>query len=349
MKKVKISIVIPVYNTPMEALYRCIHSILEQKYPYFEVIIVDDGSNIECYEYLTRLSLLDERILLYRKENGGVSSARNYGIDKANGDYIAFVDADDTIADSFFVNAIGILEDEVFDVIIGNIAYVDEAGENLDQLNRKCIVRKTILQGSSILHLKKALMFIPDEKYTDMVTALNSPCAKLYRISIVKKHLFNTCVSFGEDALFNREVFNDCRSAVIIPETWYIYYQNSYSAMHRHKAEKYIEGCKKFFEEWHKMNLVETEIDIKEHTYYYTVVSFYDVCHGLLMSSVDKKYFKKTIISFLEEPVFTTLFDSVKTKNISGRMNKIKFLLMKYRLTGFIYIYYKRKYFSGNI
>ncbi len=103
----KISIIVPVYNTE-KYLHRCIDSILSQSFADFELLLVNDGSNdksgIICDEYAAK----DNRIRVFHKENGGVSSARNLGIDKAKGEYIIFVDADDYIKPDYIKHFISI-------------------------------------------------------------------------------------------------------------------------------------------------------------------------------------------------------------------------------------------------
>lgn len=95
-----ISVVVPVYNVE-KTIVRCVESILNQTFTNWELILVDDGSidhsGIICDEY----ALKDNRVLVFHKENGGVSSARNMGLDKAIGKYITFVDSDDWIEKEF--------------------------------------------------------------------------------------------------------------------------------------------------------------------------------------------------------------------------------------------------------
>ena len=95
--KMKVSIIIPVYN--VEAyLDRCLKSIVNQTYENLEIIIVDDGSPDKCPFICDSWQLKDDRIIVIHKENGGLSSARNTGLDIATGDYICFVDSDDYIS-----------------------------------------------------------------------------------------------------------------------------------------------------------------------------------------------------------------------------------------------------------
>lgn len=95
----KISIIVPVYNTE-KYLHKCIDSILNQTFEDFELILVDDGSTdssrLICDEYAKK----DERVVVIHKENGGLSSARNAGLDAAKGEYISFIDSDDFITET---------------------------------------------------------------------------------------------------------------------------------------------------------------------------------------------------------------------------------------------------------
>lgn len=93
---IKISIIVPVYNAE-KYIENCIQSIIDQSHNNIEIIFVDDGSVDSSLEILNKYKSLDKRVKVISKENGGVSSARNVGMNKATGEYILFVDSDDTI------------------------------------------------------------------------------------------------------------------------------------------------------------------------------------------------------------------------------------------------------------
>lgn len=95
----KLSIVIPVYRT-QDTIKRCIESILQQSFTDYEIILVDDGSDDACPRICDEYAQKDARIKVIHQKNGGLSDARNTGIKKAQGEYITFVDSDDTIADN---------------------------------------------------------------------------------------------------------------------------------------------------------------------------------------------------------------------------------------------------------
>ena len=95
-KQVLISVIVPIYNT-VEYLPRCVDSIRRQTYRNLEIILVDDGSTDNSGAMAEKFALEDKRVKAFHKENGGSSSARNLGIEKASGDFIGFVDSDDYI------------------------------------------------------------------------------------------------------------------------------------------------------------------------------------------------------------------------------------------------------------
>ena len=96
MRKGLISVIVPVYNVE-EWLDECVSSIVKQTYTNLEIILVDDGSQDGCPKICDEWAKRDDRISIIHKQNGGLSSARNAGLDICNGEYVGFVDSDDTI------------------------------------------------------------------------------------------------------------------------------------------------------------------------------------------------------------------------------------------------------------
>lgn len=96
-----ISIIVPIYNME-KYLDKCINSIINQTYKNIEIILVDDGSTDKSSKIINKYKKLDKRIKAYYKKNGGLSDARNYGIDKATGEYIGFIDSDDYIEKNMY-------------------------------------------------------------------------------------------------------------------------------------------------------------------------------------------------------------------------------------------------------
>ena len=96
-----VSIIVPFYNTPKAYIIQCLKSLSSQTYQQIEILIIDDGSTMENAQMLDELIKFDSRIRVFHKSNGGVSSARNYGLNQSVGNYICFVDSDDWVEPEF--------------------------------------------------------------------------------------------------------------------------------------------------------------------------------------------------------------------------------------------------------
>ena len=179
-----ISIIVPIYNAE-STLKKCIDSILTQSNHDFELILVDDGSKDAspaiCDEYTKR----DARVKVYHKENGGVSSARNLGLDYANGDWITFIDADDEVSNGYLSD----ISRHSEDVIIKG--YKKRFGKTIiESLSTQDIITNSFLDFVSS-YITSSL--------------LRGPVYKFYKKNILNNLRFLTDMKIGEDAWF---VFN---------------------------------------------------------------------------------------------------------------------------------------------
>ena len=110
-----VSVIIPAYNIE-DYIGRCLDSVLSQTYKNLEILVVDDGSSDCTGEILDDYEKKDQRIRVIHKENGGVSSARNIGIEAATGDYIGFVDGDDLMEPEMYKTLVNLLKEENADI-----------------------------------------------------------------------------------------------------------------------------------------------------------------------------------------------------------------------------------------
>ncbi len=118
-----VSVVVAIYNMS-PYLDRCIQSLLCQTYENLEILLINDGSTDESRDICERYQKLDSRVTLFDKENGGLSDARNFGIEQSKGEYLAFVDADDWIEEDFIQKLIGQLENDGADIACVGFDYV---------------------------------------------------------------------------------------------------------------------------------------------------------------------------------------------------------------------------------
>lgn len=148
-----VTIIVPIYNVE-KYLKKCIESILNQTYKKLEIILVDDGNLDSCGKICDEYSLIDNRIKVIHKKNGGLSEARNFGIDSAKGEYITFIDADDYMDEKFVENIMKIALKTKADLVISGLKDVYEYQKNVypdnseyyEELSKEQAYRKVLLQ-----------------------------------------------------------------------------------------------------------------------------------------------------------------------------------------------------------
>ncbi|MDD6812335.1 MAG: glycosyltransferase family 2 protein [Lachnospiraceae bacterium] len=158
-----ISIIIPVYNVE-KYLTRCLESVVAQTYSNLEIILVDDGSTDNSGKVCDKYQEIDSRIKVVHKKNGGVSDARNEGIDEACGEYIAFVDSDDWVTRNYIENMYAILVKNSCDIAI-------------------CDVKRTS-KGDLKKSTEKLKTYFKDEAIKQLLyqKISTSACGKLYKV-----------------------------------------------------------------------------------------------------------------------------------------------------------------------
>ena len=123
-----ISVIVPVYNIELY-IEECIKSILNQTYGKIEILLIDDGSTDRSGEICRKYAQIDSRIKVLRKENGGLSSARNYGMNYAMGDYYLFVDGDDTVEEDICQKLWDLLKKENAEIVISALYREKKKGQ----------------------------------------------------------------------------------------------------------------------------------------------------------------------------------------------------------------------------
>ena len=187
-----LSVIVPVYNS-REYLNNCIESILLQTYTNLEIICVDDGSSDGSELLLDSLSQRDARIKVIHQSNGGVSAARNRGIDEAAGQYITFVDSDDTLSPEMYQTLVGILEKEHADIAHCGYRRFEPDGSTKDILGTGEYLVQTSEQALNCL--MNGTKFV------------GSLCNKIYRRSLFRNIRLPLDIRFNEDILTNVELF----------------------------------------------------------------------------------------------------------------------------------------------
>ncbi len=206
MKKPLISIIVPIYNAS-PFLRRCIECILRQTFEDYELLLIDDGSSDNSGQICEEYARKDARVRVFHKENGGVSSARNLGLEHVKGDYVTFADADDWMEESwlhdFAVHA------GKADIIFQNAVWHYDDG-------------RTFLRSIRVdetLTYKQQLASLYPRSFLGYIWAT------LFRTDIVKRHgiRFNTQFKFKEDRDFVLSYCMYASSLIVLPSRNYHY------------------------------------------------------------------------------------------------------------------------------
>jgi len=132
----KVSVVVPVYNVE-NYLAKCLDSLINQTYQNIEILVINDGSNDQSEEIIQKYAQqYPGKIKAFHKENGGLSDARNFGIDRATGEYLGFVDSDDYVTPSMFEEMVNLAEKYQAKMVICNIQKVDQHGNITQKLTQ---------------------------------------------------------------------------------------------------------------------------------------------------------------------------------------------------------------------
>lgn len=217
----KVSIVVPVYNVE-QYLEPCFESIRCQSYEDFEVVIVDDGSVDSSSVICERYSQKDNRFKFYKKDNGGLSSARNYGIKKSIGEYIIFLDSDDYwISEDFMLTFVSLAKVHDADIVRGEYIEVDEKGTKF--LKQDSIDKQKEKLSGKVLDNYEFL--------NGVIRNHNFVWLNLYKRCIFDEVLFNEDQKFQEDIDFNIRFFSRPRRCVYSPNIFYAYRKRPNSLM----------------------------------------------------------------------------------------------------------------------
>lgn len=211
MENPLVSIIVPVYNVE-KYLDRAIDSIKKQTYQNYEVLMIDDGSTDKSLMKLKKYASEDQRVKVFEKENGGVGSARNLGLDNANGKYIYFMDPDDELLPNLLIDNVRLIDESNVDLIIFRV------------WRDKVIKNKDI--GKVTLYSKKEF-FLSYEKLVSSDYSLMGPWNKIYRSELIKNNslLFEE-YSYAEDAIFNIKYYNLCRTILTNNNRYYNYHSD---------------------------------------------------------------------------------------------------------------------------
>ena len=257
-----VSVIIPIYNVE-KYVYKCLDSVKKQTYKNIEVIAVNDGATDSSGEIARNFCESDDRYIYIEKPNGGLSSARNTGLDNASGEFIIFIDSDDWLMPSYVEEMICAFEDDV-DIVIGKYKNQDNDFGVISEPNYKENITRVFKDKEKEKEiLERHLAAYPNSGYL-INTSLMPVWKNVYKHEFIKRHNLRFVSErevMAEDYVFNMEAYYFADSVKFVPVSGYIHLivKNSLSRSYRKNAFEMSEN---------RIKVVENFIDTH---------SFYDV------------------------------------------------------------------------
>lgn len=318
-----VSVIIPVYKVE-QYLDRCVQSVLNQTYRDIEIILVDDGTPDRCGALCDNYELNDARVVVLHKENGGLSSARNAGIEVAKGEYLSFVDSDDWISLDMIEYMVSQVKKNDADIV--SVAYV------LTNDEKQTVSEKDKIR---IFNREQALEYFLDIGMKSRVSDY-PVCIKL-----IKRELFDD-VQFPigtlyEDYTTNIQLIKKCKIYVKSTKICYFYFQGGQSIVrscYKRQDEQLIRQCQKVCD-----YLLHESVNVKRfaaeklsrsYLSLLTKIAVYGFANDI--SSEDRKIISKNLTKQLRNNFFILLKSSMP---ISRKILLI-LLCIDYRLLTFI-------------
>ncbi len=331
----RLSIIVPVYNVE-KYLDRCVTSIRNQAFLDWELILVDDGSQDKSPLMCDGFAKEDQRIRVIHKENGGLSSARNTGLKEAKGEYVGFVDSDDTINKDMYTKMIEIADITNVDFLMSDYIRIPSDGSSY--------LKTLSIRGG--LYTKED---IQKDIYPSLIMGGNidhgpllSVCHCLYRLTFLKSKelFFDDDILWSEDNLFSAKVGYCAESFYYLKgEGLYNYYQNqgtittSFRKDSWHIYLKMNEYLHEFFRNKKDYDFTQ---ELKWHLIYYACVSVSQT------RSLTKEKAEEELRNILYNSRLENAFKNVDLSGVSTKL-KIQLLLMKYKMISLLDCFINRK------
>lgn len=301
----KISVIVPCYNV---ALYirRCVDSIIDQTYRDLEIILVDDGSTDETGKLCDDLLKLDPRIKVVHKENGGLSDARNAGIDEATGEYYSFVDADDYLELDAYENMIAEMKSPEISLISAGIVVEDLKGNRTYNMNEQCVV----------LNREEAFVNL----FGSVRTIGQSSCNKLFRKQLFCELRYKRGI-VNEDMELLPKLLDLCNQVVLLNKPVYHYVRREGSITESEFSMWKYQGAKIPYD---ALTLCREKYQhIVPYAHYYVMDSLFKLYRELI-SSRNRGQFQKEEHSLRFRIVREYFFCLIRRSEIRECMIKVK-------------------------
>ena len=339
-----ITVIIPVYKVE-KYLVKCVESIINQTYKNLEILLIDDGSPDNCPTICDELAKKDKRIKVFHRSNEGVSCTRNFGISKSTGDYITFIDSDDTINLETYKKCVKELKDDV-DTIFFRMQKVYDDGTIV--YNHEIYLEDLEKNKDNIIPFYHR--GVPNEDLSNNPNIMGSCCRILFKSSIIKDNnlLFNQNLCWQEDKEFLLKYLLCCKKVKVINEYLYKYYQREGSALNAQTNYKGKEKNHKTLLECEIETLNKNKFLTKKQVKYITQRAAMDYTLDIIFKYLHSNATKQDFRLLYKNKDFKYLLKKGTLfyrggNNFFTRNKNIMFALVKLKMIPFLKYILKRK------
>lgn len=310
-----VSVIIPIYNVE-KYLKKSVKSVIDQTYSNLEIILVDDGSKDSCYKLCEELKKEDKRIIVIHKENGGLSDARNRGIDVAKGKYLFFLDSDDYIEKNTIKILYDTLKTDGTDMVVFDFIKIFDTGEIIQE--------NTTINAHDIIDANVLLKGIVQDKNWRYVPAWN----KLYKREIWTSLRFPKG-KLHEDEFVIHKILDKCERVSIIPNKLLYYVQRSGSIMNNISDK----------------NRIHITLAFVERTNFYLEHGMENEASKMFLNTIDRYIYKIGLSDKVENSELKheikKLYKKINKKNIGLKSNIKVFLVIYFEKIFNLYYFLK--------
>jgi glycosyltransferase involved in cell wall biosynthesis len=293
-----LSIIVPVYNAA-KTIRKCVQSIVAQTVEDKEILLIDDGSTDDSYNIIVELSSLYPIVHAFHKENGGVSSARNYGINYARGAFITFIDSDDYYLDKDYLYSMysNICNNNHIDLVVSGYTVIRENNEHVVSSLNKCIDAGEF-----------ASAYYKEYKNCGL---FNSVCNKIFKKELIHS-FFDSKLTMGEDAVFVLNYICNCSKISFVSSIGYgyLYFNTSTTSEYRKSIPYDAAQSSLYHEAIH--NMLYTFLDRKEVAVLYLLIRT-DALYYMLCSVIKKRGVFRLLLIDISQLLNNQLFLNYKS------------------------------------
>ena len=335
-----VSVIIPFFNTKDDLIENCIDSIVASSYKNVEVIIIDDGSSVNYAKHLDDIqrTIVDFPIKIYHQKNGGPSTARNYGLKKASGEYILFLDSDDFISTDYISELVENITYFGSDIAYSSMSLVDVAGNRLD-----------ILENSKTSNRYSFSLNVNDDNRNLIVKAMwnfgklpvdlpenevwISACigGKLFRKSTLNNIEFDITLVNGEDQIFSYDVMQKVNKISFVNKGFYYYRMNGNSIMHTASTDTV--DCYLYL-----FKAIKKRVALQRDLYGYKIEHEVRAMFRIMTDNINFRKYKKLVRYLYLKKDFKEIRGILSIKYCDSLSAKSIILMIKLGLVDLIYI-----------